>query len=89
MDRLPPKRKLKREVRRRRHQSAWIAFDGEATARECRVSDVSQNGAKIVVDVGTEIGTRFGLALVPNHPKRQRCEVVWRRGRTIGIKFVS
>jgi hypothetical protein len=88
MDRSLPKPKLKREVRRRRHQSAWIMFDGEATARECRVSDVSQNGAKIIVDVGTEIGTRFGLALVPNHPKRQRCEVVWRRGRTLGIRFM-
>ena len=89
MDRLPPKRKLKREVRRRRHQSAWITFDGETTARECRVSDVSQNGAKIIVDAGTEIGTCFGLALVPDHPNRQRCEVVWRRGKTFGVKFVS
>ena len=80
--------RLKREVRRRRHQWAWITLDGEATARECRVADVSRNGAKLVVDVRTEIGTRFGLALVPNHPTRQRCEIVWRRGRTVGIKFL-
>ena len=37
--------------------------------RECRVLDVSQYGAKIVIDVGDEIGTRFGLALVPNRPQ--------------------
>jgi len=25
---------------------------------------------------------------VPAHPKRQPCEVVWRRGNTYGIKFL-
>ena len=86
MDRSLSKPKLKREVRRRRQQWAWVTLDGKATMRECRVLDVSQYGAKIVIDVGDEIGTRFGLALVPNRPRQ--CEIVWRRGRTPGIKFV-
>jgi hypothetical protein len=60
MDRSLSKPKLKREVRRRRHQWAWITLDGEATVHECRVFDVSQNGAKIVMDVQAKIGTRFG-----------------------------
>jgi hypothetical protein len=77
---------LKRNVRRQRHQRAWITPDGEVTVRQCRVLDVSQYGAKIVIDVGAEIGARFGLAFVPNHPRQ--CEIVWRRGRTLGIKFV-
>jgi hypothetical protein len=25
---------------------------------------------------------------VPTHPKRELCEVVWRRGKTYGIKFL-
>jgi hypothetical protein len=29
------------------------------------------------------------LALVPTHPKRQPCEVVWRRGNIYGIKFLA
>jgi hypothetical protein len=86
MDRSLSRPKLKREVRRLRRQWVWVTLDGEATVHECRVFDVSQNGAKIVIDVEAEIGTRFGLALVPNHPRQ--CEVVWRRGRTLGIKFV-
>ena len=52
----------------------------------CRVLDVSQNGAKVVIDLAAEIGTRFGLALVPRRPRQ--CEIVWRRGSTLGIKFV-
>ena len=78
--------KLKRDVRRPRHQWAWVTLDGKATVHECHVFDVSQHGAKIVIDVAAEIGTRFGLALVPHHPRQ--CEIVWRRGRTLGIKFV-
>lgn len=90
MDRVRPKLKLKCEVRRRRHrQSAWITVDGEKADRECLVSDVSQGGAKIVIDAATRVEGRFGLALIPNHPKRQQCEVVWRRGKTLGIKFIG
>ncbi len=79
--------RLKRDVRRRRHQWAWVTFDGKPSVHECRVFDVSENGAKIVIDVVAEIGTRFGLALVPHHPRQ--CEIVWRRGKTLGIKFVK
>jgi hypothetical protein len=87
MDRYLSKPKLKRAARRRRDQWAWVTLEGEATVYDCRVLDVSQNGAKVVTDFATEIGTRFGLALVPHRPRL--CEIVWRRGRTLGIKFVS
>jgi hypothetical protein len=86
MDRSLSKPKLKREVRRRRHQWAWVTLEGSVTLHDCRVLDVSQNGAKVVIDVAAEIGTRFGLALVPHRPRQ--CEIIWRRGRTLGIKFV-
>jgi len=87
MDRTLSKPKMKREVRRRRHQWAWVTLEGKVILHDCRVLDVSQSGAKIVIDVAAEIGTRFGLALVPYSPRQ--CEIVWRRGRTLGIKFVS
>jgi hypothetical protein len=50
--------------------------------------DVSPGGAKIMTDAAFDISDRFGLALVAAHPKRQPCEVVWRRGNTYGIKFL-
>jgi hypothetical protein len=86
MDRSLSKPKLKREARRRRDQWAWVTLEGNATVRDCRVLDVSQNGAKVITDIAAEIGTRIGLALVPHCPRQ--CEIVWRRGRTLGIKFV-
>jgi len=86
MDRSLSKPRLKREARRHRYQWAWVTLEGNATVHDCRVLDVSQNGAKVVTDMAAEIGTRIGLALVPHRPRL--CEIVWRRGRTLGIKFV-
>jgi hypothetical protein len=78
----------KREVRRSRQLSAWIAFEGDQSRRECRVMDISLHGAKIVADVDTDIGSRLYFTLVPNAQKGKRCEVIWRRGKMLGIKFV-
>jgi hypothetical protein len=81
--------KIQREPRRQLNKRpAWIAVDQEMTQIECFVLDVSPGGAKIVTDATIDISDRFILALVPTHPKRQHCEVVWRDGKTFGIKFV-
>src|SRR5471030_2851038 len=85
-----PRVKVQREPRRQmRRQPAWITVEDGMTKLECFVLDVSPGGARIVTDVAMDVRDRFGLALVPDHPKHQPYEVVWRRGRTYGIKFVS
>jgi hypothetical protein len=84
-----PRAKVQREPRRQLHkQPAWMTVDNGMTKVECFVLDVSPSGAKIVTDVAIDVVDGFGLALVPAHPKRQPCEVVWRRGNTYGIKFL-
>ena len=65
-----------------------MTVDNGMTKRECFVLDVSPSGAKIMTDAAIDVGDGFRLALVPAHPKRQPCEVVWRRGNTYGIKFL-
>jgi len=90
MDKKPrPKLKVKRrEVRRRRHQSAWITLEDGTANCKCQVEDVSQSGAKITVDTVVEVGTRFDIAFVPRAAAR-RCEVVWRRGNKLGLRFIG
>ena len=81
--------KVPRELRRQlRKQLAWITVDNGMTKRECFVLDVSPGGARIATDDAMDVRDTFELALVPDHPKRELCEVVWRRGRTYGIKFL-
>ena len=84
-----PRLKIQREPRRQLNaKPAWLTIDDEVTKTECFVMDVSPGGARIMTDAAIDVSDRFKLALVPDHPKRQRCEVVWRRGNTFGIKFV-
>lgn len=84
------KPKVVREPRRQLHkQPAWMTVDDGVTNRECIVLDVSPGGARIVTDVAIDVRDKFGLALVRDRPKHQSCEVVWRRGKTYGVKFLN
>ena len=51
--------------------------------------DVSPGGAKIVTDIAIDVRDHFGLALSQDHSMHRQCEVVWRRGKTYGVKFVQ
>jgi PilZ domain len=81
--------KQKREPRRARQHTAWLTFDDDFVSHECEVLDVSLNGAKLVAKIDVAIGSTFKLSTVPHALVRQRCEVVWRRGKMFGVKFVS
>ena len=85
-----PRTKVVREPRRQLHKhEAWMTVDDGATKHACIVLDVSPGGARIVTDIPIDVRDKFGLALVADRPKHQPCEVVWRRGQTYGIKFLT
>jgi hypothetical protein len=79
------------EQRKHRRQplsySAKIVMDGEETARTCTLSDVSQSGGRLVLDQDGELPDRFVLLLSANGGAQRRCQVIWRDGMTIGVKF--
>jgi len=84
-----PKLKVKRrQLRRRRHQSAWITLPDQKTRQECAVEDVSADGAKMTLDANVEIESHIGVAFVPQGAAR-RCAVLWRRGNMVGVKFLD
>ena len=68
--------------------TAWIVINGRAD-RECSLLDVSPAGAKVIVQDGSGIPERFELAFFQALDKRRKCEVIWRRGKMLGIRFVS
>jgi hypothetical protein len=87
---VEPKSLVKRESRRQLHRRlAWISADNGVTEYECQVLDLSSGGARIATDEAMDVRDRFGLTLVKGHHKRELCEVVWRRGRTYGVKFLA
>lgn len=50
--------------------------------------DISSKGAKVVVKATSAIPDRFELAFFESIDKRRTCEVVWRRGKVLGVKFI-
>ena len=82
-----PARK-KRETRKSVQQSAWITLDGGFATRPCIVLDLSSAGAKIRVDDPSAVQARLRLAFARDARTGRNCEVVWRRGKTLGVKFV-
>jgi hypothetical protein len=87
---VEPRIKVQREPRRQLHRKpAWMTVDNGMTKRQCFLLDVSPGGARIAAEAAMDVGDRFELALVPDHPRRELCEVVWRRARTYGVKFLA
>jgi hypothetical protein len=87
---VEPRAKVQREQRRQLHKRlAWISADNGATEHECHVLDLSSGGARIAMDDAMDVRDRFELTLVRGHHKREQCEVVWRRGKTYGVKFLT
>ena len=78
----------KREARRSLHQAGWITFDGGFAARPCVVQDMSASGAKIVIEDSNTLPGRLRLAFSRDARTGRNCEVVWRKGKSAGIKFV-
>jgi hypothetical protein len=78
----------KREARKSLRQSGWITLEGGFAARPCVVQDISSAGAKITVDDSNVLPGRLRLAFSRDTRTGRNCEVVWRRGKSAGVKFV-
>ena len=78
----------KREIRKSVQQPGWITLDGGFAARSCVVQDLSSTGAKVTVDDANVLPGRLRLAFSRDARTGRSCEVVWRRGKTLGVKFV-
>jgi hypothetical protein len=78
----------KREARKSLRQPGWITFDGGFAARQCVVQDISTTGAKITIDDPNVMPAKLRLAFARDARTGRNCEVVWRRGKSVGIRFV-
>jgi hypothetical protein len=78
----------KREARKSVHQPGWITLEGGFAARQCVVHDMSSSGAKITVDDSNVLPARLRLAFTRDARTGRNCQVVWRRGKSLGVKFV-
>lgn len=78
----------KREARKSLQQPAWVTLDGGFAARKCVVHDMSATGAKITVEDSSLLAGRVRLAFSRDARKGRNCQVIWRRGKSFGVRFV-
>jgi PilZ domain len=79
----------KREARKSLRQPGWITLDGGFAVRPCVVQDMSSTGAKITIDDSNMLPAKLRLAFARDARTGRNCEVVWRRGKVLGVKFVQ
>ena len=78
----------KRELRKSLRQPGWITLEGGFAARPCVVQNMSSTGAKITIDDPNMLPAKLRLAFTRDSRTGRPCEVVWRRGKSVGVKFV-
>jgi hypothetical protein len=78
----------KRETRKSLHQPGWITLEGGFAARQCVVHDMSTSGAKVTIEDPNTLPAKLRLAFSRDARTGRNCEVVWRQGKSVGIRFV-
>jgi hypothetical protein len=79
-------RDKRRAKRRTVRYGAWLAL-ADGSLSECVLSDISESGARLVVDDSAVVPEKFVLVLSLNGAARRGCKVVWRNPQQVGVKF--
>ena len=80
---------LRKKPRREFHYAARILSGPQDPARRCTIADISETGARLVLDSDDGLPERFFLLLSLNGGARRHCRVVWRNGASVGVEFVG
>ncbi len=75
-------------ARRRMLKSGKIAYADRHVTIDCLVRDMSATGARVRVEGSVTAPDTFEL-LIPLDGLEANCQVVWRAGADIGIKFLA
>jgi hypothetical protein len=78
----------KREARKLLGKPAWITLDGGFAVRQCVVVDISRTGARITLEEAVALPGTLKLAFSRDARTGHTCHVIWRRGKSAGVKFV-
>jgi hypothetical protein len=63
-----------------------LRADRGSLPRECMITDISRDGARLFSD-DAEVPNQFDLVIADNLARR--CQVIWRLGGELGVKFVD
>jgi hypothetical protein len=78
-----------RKTRRQLDRRAWLADHNDFALRQCVIVDMSGEGARLKVDDAVRLPRRFSLTFSRSTREGVRCDLRWRRGQSVGVKFVA
>jgi hypothetical protein len=67
---------------------ANILIDQHGSTRPCSILDISDSGARLSIDEEVELPDQFILLLNNSGDARRVCRLVWRDGKTSGVRFL-
>jgi hypothetical protein len=67
---------------------AKFQTDSGALPRDCMITDISQDGARLFADA-IDVPDQFHLLISGESNTRRECQVVWRLGGEIGVSFIG
>lgn len=74
--------------RKRAMLGATIVFNNRNSTIECKIRNISEDGAKIVVSEDVSFPQRFDFN-VPQHGRSYQAKVIWRHGGETGLEFIN
>lgn len=79
---------LRKKRRRQLHYRAQILLSKKGRPRSCSIRDISESGARIVLQKDEELPKRF-LLLLSSRGAARICREVWRDELTVGVEFLD
>ena len=79
----------RRSVREAVQFPAWIDFGNGTQRRSCTVLDVSDYGARIMLESSAPAPKELWLVLTKGGTRRRRCRVVWQSDGQIGVSYLG
>jgi hypothetical protein len=68
---------------------AKFQTDAGALPRDCMITDISKDGARLFTEADIDVPDQFQLLISGEGGARRECRVVWRLGGEIGVTFVG
>jgi hypothetical protein len=80
---------VRRSERTSSNTPAVIGTEDDSFRAACIVCNLSEGGAKLMLEQPTPLPSEFVLFLRPDSPIGRRCHVIWRIENKIGVRFGS
>ena len=76
----------RRANRARTLLGAKVSIGGGVSATDCKISNLSDTGARLIIDEDTFLPDRFDLT-IPHKQRTFKAMVRWREPKSIGVEF--